>query len=133
MISVERRWIVTGTPTTNLLGLNFGGSLEQDVSSEAIENQDDLSVLTDSIDSNLASSDTNRQWTKRDREDLKKLSNMMVHFLGVPLFARDQKVFDTHVIAPLMDADGPYPGAIQVLTQVMSSVMIRHRYGAALF
>jgi hypothetical protein len=51
----------------------------------------------------------------------------MIHFLSVPHFAADAKLFDSHVIAPLLHPEGPSPGAIRVLEQVMSMAMIRHR------
>ena len=71
-----------------------------------------------------------RVWTKEDREDLNKLGTMISMFLEVPQFASGAKVFSSLVIAPLMDTAGPRPGAVQVLTQVMESTMIRHRYAS---
>jgi SNF2-related domain len=130
LLSVERRWIVTGTPTTNLLGLGFGQS-----GAEGLNN--DADIFGDWLDSNgstQAASDANdtnsrlvaRKWTKYDREDLRKLATMIIHFLAVPSFATDPQAFDRYVIAPLFH-DGPSIGAIRVLEQVMNTVMIRHR------
>jgi hypothetical protein len=66
-------------------------------------------------------------WTKEDRGDLAKLGKMISSFLNVSRFAVEEKLFELHVINSLMDDAGPKPGSIQVLTQVMESVMIRHR------
>lgn len=68
-----------------------------------------------------------RIWNKYDRDDLNKLSNMISHFISVPQFKADPKLITTHVIEPLLDPQGPRPGAIQVLDQLMQMVMIRHR------
>ncbi|GBE90165.1 hypothetical protein SCP_1900140 [Sparassis crispa] len=122
-LSVERRWIVTGTPTTNLLGLHFGQGSE--LQYPADEHPEDTSEILDTDESDVLA----RKWTKDDREDLNKLANMVIHFLGVPMFsqAAGTRPFNTHVIQPLMESSGPRPGAICVLTQVMSMIMIRHR------
>lgn len=68
-----------------------------------------------------------RVWSKNDRGDLNKLGAMISSFLRIPRFAADAKLFSSCVVAPLMDPLGARPGAIQVLTQVMASTMIRHR------
>lgn len=127
-LSVERRWIVTGTPTTNLLGLGFGQSSEQ-------SDDDDSGLLTD--DSTPDTSDTEgtpspeegkpRVWTKDDRQDLVKLSVIISHSLSFPKFKADPKAFKNLVSAPLLEPTGPSPGAIQVFEQVMKTVMVRHR------
>ncbi|KAF9652886.1 hypothetical protein BDM02DRAFT_3088163 [Thelephora ganbajun] len=127
-LSVERRWIVTGTPTTNLLGLSFGQSCELD--------DDELGPLTD--DSTSDTSDTegtpgpeeegkSRIWTNDDRRDLVKLSAIISHSLSFPKFKADFKAFKNLVAVPLLELTGPSPGAIQVFEQVMKVVMIRHR------
>lgn len=51
----------------------------------------------------------------------------MGDFLGVPQFRADSKSFTDHVSTPLCNQHGPRPGAIDVLTQVMQMVMVRHR------
>lgn len=71
--------------------------------------------------------DVIRKWTQDDREDLNKLQIMVIHFLGVPQFAMDPKRFDIQVIQPLLNSTGPCYGAIQILTQVMHMIMIRHQ------
>lgn len=52
---------------------------------------------------------------------------MMESFLCVQRFSADPRAFETLVAAPLFRRDGPLPGAVQVLTQVMTAYMIRHR------
>jgi hypothetical protein len=36
-------------------------------------------------------------------------------------------LFSNHVVHSLFGSSGPQPGAIQVLTQVMNYIMIRHQ------
>jgi hypothetical protein len=129
MLSVERRWIVSGTPTTNLLGLTFGQSSEVEVKDE-----DELEYEPEAEDESESPSETDRvvtvarKWTRYDREDLRKLDNMATHFIGVPHFKAEQGVFSNNVTAALFGTQGfPQPGAIQVLEQVMKLVMLRHR------
>lgn len=54
----------------------------------------------------------------------------MQHFLRMPQFSAEPRLFSNYIINPLMDPAGPHPGAVQALSQVMQSVMIRHRYVA---
>ncbi|KAI0636454.1 SNF2 family N-terminal domain-containing protein [Trametes polyzona] len=112
-LSVERRWIVTGTPTTNLLGLSFGAGGEL----QYPDDDDEMLV------------EPQRIWNADDREDLRKLGNMLTHFLLMMPFAStsEPKAFASLVASPLFAPSGPYPGDIDVLVQVMSSVMVRHR------
>jgi SNF2-related domain len=133
LISAERRWIVTGTPTTNLLGLSFGRNIEQGETLDAALEPPSSSTSDNSpsippsiVDDTENHAETARQWTVDDREDLRKLATMMTHFLKVPHFAANPKLLN-HVTSPLLDTLGPRPGAIQVLNQVMSMIMIRHQ------
>ncbi|KAI0374631.1 hypothetical protein BV20DRAFT_960768 [Pilatotrama ljubarskyi] len=114
LLSVERRWIVTGTPTTNLLGLNFGSGSEL----QYPQDEDDVMEV-----------EKQRVWHPDERHDLRKLGNMLTDFLMMMPFASqsDPKAFATLVSNPLFSASGPYPGDLDVLIQVMSSVMVRHR------
>jgi hypothetical protein len=122
-LAAERRWIVTGTPTTNLLGLNFGKSVE------AAPELSGLEYPNDGNDDTQLQSSLNKMaltWGAREREDLRKLGDMMARFLLIPRFANDGGAFGDLVITPLMQ--GPVPGAVKVLEQVMQTAMIRHRY-----
>lgn len=143
LLSVERRWIVTGTPTTNLLGLGLGDKTKKighapvddaysdssDSDMEISYKNQDSSVSTSPVASSLILDDDAppRVWNKYDREDLSKLGKMITHFIAVPQFSASPKLFVTHIIDPLLDPQGPRPGAIQVLNQVMEMTMIRHR------
>lgn len=143
MLSVERRWIVTGTPTTNLLGLSLGSKTAVEPDECAMDVMDLCFPSNYSADSQRVQSlpfaspplptplpiTKHRTWTKYDREDLVKLGNMITHFIAVPQFSADPKLVSTHVIEPLLDPQGPRSGAIQVLNQVMKMTMVRHRIG----
>ena len=129
-LSVERRWIVTGTPTTNLLGLGFGQSSElSDVGDDEFSLPEYETTL-DTSDSEGSPSPQGRKpriWTSDDKQDLVKLSAIISHSLSFPRFKSDSKAFKNLVATPLFGPTGPSPGAIQVLEQVMKVVMIRHR------
>lgn len=140
LLSTEKRWIVTGTPTTNLLGLSLGKKIneEQKVEDDLDEfglGDDEMDGSQDSLEifsraSSASSSNTDaplRLWNKHDREDLNKLGKMITHFIAVPQFAANAKLVQTHIVEPLLDRSGPRFGAIEVLTQVMQMIMIRHR------
>ncbi|KAJ6501924.1 P-loop containing nucleoside triphosphate hydrolase protein [Mycena sanguinolenta] len=135
-LSVERRWIVTGTPTTNLLGLNLGKTINEDVAATPAEASEVLPSRTPSeiqgpetvdVDDDDDPFTAPRVWTSNDGEDLTKFGNMIAHFVGVPQLLANSKIFGTHVSKPLLDSRGPLPGAVEVLMQLMSSVMFRHR------
>jgi hypothetical protein len=127
-LSVERRWIVTGTPTTNLLGLSFGQSSER-FDDEELPSSTDGSTPSTSDTEGTPGPDGGkpRVWTKDDNQDLLKLSAIITHSLSVQKFKADTKAFKTLVATPLLERTGPSPGAIQVFEQVMKMVMIRHR------
>ncbi|KAI8982894.1 P-loop containing nucleoside triphosphate hydrolase protein [Trametes punicea] len=112
LLSVERRWIVTGTPTTNLLGLNLGSGSELQYPGD---------------DEEIVQSSPQRVWPAEERVDLRNIGNMLTDFLMMMPFAADPKAFSRLVTNPLFRPSGPYPGDVDVLAQVMSSVMVRHR------
>jgi len=127
-LSVERRWIVTGTPTTNLLGLGFGQSSEQSDDDESSASTGDSTPDTSDTEGTPSPEGGKpRVWTNDDRRDLAKLSAIISHSLSFPKFKTDFKAFKNLVASPLLEPTGPSPGAIQVFEQVMKMVMIRHR------
>lgn len=141
MLSVERRWLVTGTPTTNLLGINLRsseegtelmyppeGQFEMDDLLPAWEDLDPGSPVQNGVPIGNAEALTPRPWTRYDREDLRRLGTMMITFLQIPMFATETRLFSNLVVRSLFGTSGPQPGAIQVLTQVMKSIMIRHQW-----
>lgn len=132
---MERRWIVTGTPTTNLLGLSLGKKISEDT-----RMHEDNVMIDPMLDAEYSLTPYHsrtgtptgddlppRIWNKYDREDLNKLGRMITHFVAVPQFSADPKLVQTHITEPLLDPEGPRHGAIQVLAQVMEIIMIRHR------
>jgi hypothetical protein len=134
-LCVERRWIVTGTPTTHLLGLSLGKNSEASAEAAPSEDTDVQMASPDDVeddDERKGEEEEDRPqvaraWNDYDRDDLRKLSAMMIHFLSVPHLSGTPKIFDNSVISPLFEKAGPYPGAIRVLEQVMEMQMIRHQ------
>lgn len=182
LLSVERRWLVSGTPTADLLGLSFGSQseateLDVDVEEnnganaggedeqmgelrypsedildlEQAEERGDLPLpqiddftisqgFTESTPDpapqtvhTLSISDDGtskaRIWTPNDRESLRRLGKMITSFLKVEEFSNPEgtRLFNESVVSPLFGEMGPQLRAVQVLKQVMGSVMIRHR------
>lgn len=136
---------MSGTPTTNLLGLSFGGSgteeeavatpsasqSEQVFADPSLHSQsEEDSLFGDSEDEDSPQfpiSSPRRIWTSSDNQDIQKLMNMVSQFIGVKFLA-DSQVIKTHLKDALFAEDGPRPGAVNMLVQVMKTVMIRHRY-----
>ncbi|KAH8828285.1 P-loop containing nucleoside triphosphate hydrolase protein [Flagelloscypha sp. PMI_526] len=118
-LSAQHRWIVTGTPTTNLLGLSFGVTPETSSSEVTTEADVDLAYPSTEVSC--------RVWESTDAADLNKLGNMIASFIAVPQFASNPTLMKKHVTEPLMDKCGPRPWSIDVLKKLMGSVMIRHR------
>lgn len=139
LLSVERRWLVTGTPTANLLGINLRSPencaelqypKDESEADDLLPPWEDLDLGTpDQNGVHVANAEvlTPRTWTRYDREDLRKLGTMMITFLQIPRFAADPRLFGNLVVHSLFGSSGPHPGTIQVLTQVMNSIMIRHQ------
>jgi len=139
-LSIERKWLVTGTPTSNILGLSLGrkqdDDIENDISIDSTYSLPLVPVATDCSTSDTSSiSDGSaeniaRVWGAYDYANLRKLGTMISDFLAVPQFHSDLKLFGSHISAPLCDRRGPRVGAVKVLSQVMEMVMIRHRLAA---
>lgn len=124
---MERRWIVTGTPTTNLLGLDLGKKAITWDSGKSDSDDESETLVESESDPEEQSLIKRRIWNKYDREDLAKLDNMITHFIAAPHFIANTSLMRTHLRDPLMDKNGPRPGSLQVLRQVMEMIMIRHR------
>ncbi|KAJ6531108.1 P-loop containing nucleoside triphosphate hydrolase protein [Mycena capillaripes] len=142
-LSVERRWVVTGTPTKNLLGLSLGEKVTKASPNEASEgtssralSEEPETVYDDGSssaegpetadDDDGLSLSAARVWTKEDGADLTNLGNI-AQFVGVPQLLANRHLIGTHIKDALLDKRGPRTGAVDVLMQLMSSVMIRHR------
>lgn len=118
-LSIERRWIVSGTPTT---GLKQGteGAFESFLaeSEGAIPKKPRAQATTPKLSG---------KWTKADLQDVSRIGNMLSGFLGSSMFSPE--AFRRQVTKPLRKAEGPAFGAVERLRQIMSSVMVKHRPG----
>ncbi|KAF8321183.1 hypothetical protein DL93DRAFT_2224228 [Clavulina sp. PMI_390] len=121
-IKAENKWIVTGTPTTNLVG----GTVDADANMISVA--EEPSKLSDD-----AYKAVGRPWSTRDRDDLNRLAYMIGGFLAIPPFHLNEQggsgisYFKKHIIEPLFHPNGPQFGTIEALSNVMQRVIIRHK------
>ncbi|KAF8559866.1 hypothetical protein OG21DRAFT_1402064 [Imleria badia] len=122
-LSIQHKWIVTGTPTSNILGLQLGRTTDEQESDLDFPHPNSPVATSPSQDDGRHV----RIWGNYERTNLRKLRTMIGDFLAVSQFHTDSKSFTKHVSTPLCDQRGPRPGAINVLSQVMQMLMVRHR------
>ncbi|WVR09439.1 hypothetical protein IAU60_006506 [Kwoniella sp. DSM 27419] len=117
-LSVERRWLVSGTPTRHL---QQGGELELE---SFVEGQLQPDPSEDSgAGINLESNP--RQWTDREIEDVTRIGKMIGGYLAAEPFKSDMG-FQQHVTSKLKGPRGPAFGAVERIRNVMSGVMVKH-------
>lgn len=130
-LSIQHKWIVTGTPTSNILGLQLGRTTDEYEPDhhDSAESVPSYSRSGSPVPMSSGQDDGPyvRIWGSYDSHNLRKLGIMIGDFLAIPQFRNKPKHFTSHVSAPLCNRHGPRPGAIEVLTQVMQMVMVRHR------
>ncbi|KZP01082.1 hypothetical protein CALVIDRAFT_508642 [Calocera viscosa TUFC12733] len=124
-LNVESRWIVTGTPTRNIKGLQMGSSKHKtQLPTGADVIQSRLEML---LSGDASLSQPLNPWSRsRDGEDLRKLGNMF-EFLKVPPFIGQDADWNDAVVRPLLKPHCPEFGAVQRLLRCLEGVMIRHR------
>lgn len=126
-LSVQSKWIITGTPTPHLIGsisasrsgssifegssVRDGGSL-MDVDGDSMER-----------DAGGSSKISTRPWDPAEEEDLTRLGKMITDWLCVQPFHSSKTHFRQHVVETLKAAR---MGATRVLAQTMGQCMIRH-------
>ncbi|ORX38379.1 SNF2 family N-terminal domain-domain-containing protein [Kockovaella imperatae] len=105
-MSVERRWVVSGTPS-KILQQGGEAELASTLPHVPPEASDDL------------------EWSPRELNDVARLGSMMGGFLAVEPFA-SEKVFSERVTSAIRGRNGPKLGAIWRLKYLMSELMVKH-------
>ena len=118
-LSIERRWIVSGSKSPSRLApltsaptkhLQQGGEIE-------MESMD----LT-----NSASADArDHAWSRRDIDDATRIGAMVGGFLALEPF-RSESNFQEKVTKQLRRPEGPAFGAVGRLRYIMSAMMVKH-------
>lgn len=118
-LSAERRWLVSGTPTTHLIGEGLG-------SQRAAHDKADVPTEPELVAMRKYSA--SGSWNPDDRKDLQKLASIFTHFLQLPQFVTDHKLFINLVTNPLMATHCPPPfGSVQIIYQLLAQNIVRHR------
>lgn len=139
-ISAERRWIVSGTPTTNLVNV---GSAVSSVGSVTEDGEDSSGDGDSSDDRGSGDSGGMAQY----RNDLRKLSVMISGFLAQavsPMIGgfhelqsvkhSEETLFQAHVVAPACATSLAMRwGSGRVLEGILSRCMVRHRWVFTVF
>ncbi|WOO76723.1 putative ATP-dependent helicase [Vanrija pseudolonga] len=114
-LSIERRWIVSGTPTTHL-------KQGTEVVTQSFLESEGLTSPT-----KTKSAQKTKKWSKADLDDVTRLGNMLKGFLAAEVFQSEN--FARLVTSPLRSIDGPIYGAVDRIRTIMSAVMVKHRPG----
>ncbi|KAL7422461.1 hypothetical protein Q5752_003109 [Cryptotrichosporon argae] len=114
VLSIERRWIVSGTPTTNLKQGNEHLSATSTPGGSALMSRTSSATLA-----------SVRRWTQADLGDVARLGNMLKGFLAADVF--EAQNFTRLVTKPLRGE--PAYGAVARVRSIMSAVMVKHRPG----
>lgn len=105
----------------NLLRLNFGSGDElQYPDNEGNEDEEESSSGRDNSEQCC--------WHRSEHDDFCQLGTMFAEFVLMKPFTSDPKVFSTFVADPIFEPEGPFLGDTRVLSQVMASIMVHHRY-----
>jgi SNF2-related domain len=107
-MSVQCRWVMTGTPTPHLIGSVTSGRSAQSAESQQAE----------SLETSEA-----REWIDEEEKDLKRMEKMIGESLRIEPFYSRKGLFEEQVIRPLRRGS---MFATRVLSQVMQHVMVRH-------
>lgn len=123
--NVERRFIMTGTPTRNLIG-SAGEALP---AGEGLENPLNLDLGEDTETEDVAgegedSINISPRWTAAEREDFDRIGKMVALFLRILQFHGNFSIFRKLVIRPLMNSRF---GSIKVFEQILRQIVLRHR------
>ncbi|BEI88723.1 uncharacterized protein CcaverHIS019_0200850 [Cutaneotrichosporon cavernicola] len=142
-LSIERRWIVSGTPT-QYLKQGTESAAEAFLQSEGMLRVDSAAESRSSTPLEPNHVTTKKgglkgtkgskfrppspgHWTKADESDLNRLGHMLSGFLASEIFNITD--FRKWVKKPLRAKDGPGYGAVERVRQLMSAVMVKHRPG----
>jgi hypothetical protein len=120
-LSAERRWMISGTPTTHIIGTGLGSQNNIERKAQKLYNPAIPQFVAN------RESVTGRTWNPEDRKDMQKLSSIFTHFLQLPQFAADHKLFTNAVSNPLLQPSPPTFGSVHIIYQLLSQNMVRHR------
>ncbi|OCF32745.1 hypothetical protein I316_05666 [Kwoniella heveanensis BCC8398] len=123
-LNVERRWLVSGTPTRHL---QQGGETEMETledstapamgsSSAAQSHNEHVTPLPEAL---------LRQWSSKELEDATRIGQMVGGFLAAEPYKSDMG-FQQHVTAELRGPEGPSIGSVRRLKDIMAGVIVKH-------
>lgn len=101
-LSVEHRWLVTGTPTRHLIG--------------------SIAVPRSILPTDMTPAVGNRNESE-DEKDMQRLSRMIGRYLRIEPFFSQRKYFEDHISLALRN---DWRGTKAVLQAALQQVMIRH-------
>lgn len=104
----ERRWAVTGTPTSGLTRLYMDEEEEEDTLVKASPKKKNRYVVKNSFN---------------ERDDLVKLGNIVTNFLKIEPFHSQPKLWNSSMIRPL--SNDTY-GSSTSLSNLLNSIVVRH-------
>nr|XP_019044841.1 hypothetical protein I302_06755 [Kwoniella bestiolae CBS 10118]OCF23771.1 hypothetical protein I302_06755 [Kwoniella bestiolae CBS 10118] len=121
-LSVERRWLVSGTPTRHL---QQGGETELDTMEMSTSNHPLQPSTSSENNVHHDARMVRRAWNQLELEDAYRIGRMIGGFLAAEPF-KTEGGFERNVIAPLRNKEGPSFGAVRSMRYIMNGLMVKH-------
>jgi hypothetical protein len=65
-------------------------------------------------------------WSAYDKDDLERFGRLLSGFFGLEPF-RAQKMWRRSIMQPLLHNQGPLPGSIKRIRDLMAKIVVKHR------
>lgn len=131
MVNVERRWIVTGTPSSGMIGAEIEMAAYQQVDDPVemvANNRDSSESRAGSQERALDILSMNRKRLSQDNDDLKRLGRIVKDLLHVQPWCNSSVSWDSASWTDYTKV-GTGTSTVASIRSIMESLIVRHQFG----